>query len=99
MAPVFLCRPAAAAREASAASLRVRVTFDLDGHLLRHAVKRKGSLHEDVIRLCSVPDGLDTVLTPRLEQPTSLMPSPLQTANAVDCAVARHDAFGQVDAH
>ena len=90
--PVFLCRPAAAAHEASAAPLRVHVTFDLDWHLHVRVVKRRGPVHDGVIRLRSVSGGLDAVLTPRLQQPTSLTSPPLETTDAVDRPAARHDA-------
>ena len=89
--PVFLCRPAAAVHEASAAPLRVHVTHDLDWHLHVRVVKRRGPVHDGVVRLRSVPGGLDAVLTPRLQRPTSLTSSPLETADAVDRPAARHD--------
>lgn len=89
--PVFVCRPAAAVHEASAAPLRVHVTLGLDWHLHVRVVKRRGPVHDGVIRLHSVPGGLDAVLTPRLQRPTSLTSSPLETADAVDRPTARHD--------
>ena len=88
---VFLCRPAAAAHEASAAPLRVHVTFGPDWQLHVRVVKRRGPVHDGVIHLHSVPGGLEAVVTPRLQQPTSLTSSPLETADAVDRAAARHD--------
>ena len=91
--PVFLCRPAAAAHEASAAPLRVHVTFDADWHLHVRVLKRRGPLHDGAIRLRSVPGGLDAVLTPRLQRPTALVSSPPETADAVDRAVAGNDAL------
>ena len=71
--PVFLCRPAAAAHEPSAAPLRVQLRIGLDWELHVHLLKRKGPTHEGVIVLPSVPGGLDTLLTPRLRQPSLLI--------------------------
>jgi protein ImuA len=83
--PVFVCRPAAAAHEASAAPLRVHVTFDADWHLRVRVLKRRGPVHDGALRLRSVPGGLDAVLTPRLRQPTSPTSPPQETADAVVC--------------
>ena len=51
--PVFLYRPEAVARQALAAPLRVQATFDLDWHLCVRVIKRRGPIHDGVIRLCS----------------------------------------------
>ena len=71
--PVFLCRPAAAEHEPSAAPLRLRVRVDADWALQVDILKRKGPTHEGVIRLHSVPGGLDAILTPRLAKPSDLV--------------------------
>ncbi|MDZ7914355.1 MAG: translesion DNA synthesis-associated protein ImuA [Rhodococcus sp. (in: high G+C Gram-positive bacteria)] len=71
--PVFLFRPAAAQHEASAASLRVMATFGVDWEILVHVLKRRGPTHEGMVRLRSVPGGLDVVLTPRLQAPSRLI--------------------------
>jgi protein ImuA len=71
--PVFLCRPAAAEFEPSAAPLRVQVRFGVDWELQVHLLKRKGPTHESDILLPSVPGGLDSVLTPRLMKPSVLL--------------------------
>jgi protein ImuA len=71
--PVFLFRPAAAQHEASAASLRVMATFALDWEIQVHVLKRRGPTHEGVVRLRSVPGGLEAVLTPRLQMPSRLI--------------------------
>ncbi|ABM97381.1 conserved hypothetical protein (plasmid) [Methylibium petroleiphilum PM1] len=71
--PAFLFRPDTARHEASAAPLRLTATFGLDWELLVHVLKRKGPRHEGVIRLESVPGGLETVLTPRLKRPSRLI--------------------------
>lgn len=71
--PVFLFRPAAAQHEASAASLRIMATFGLDWEILVHVLKRRGPTHEGMVRLRSVPGGLESVLTPRLQAPSRLI--------------------------
>ena len=71
--PVFLCRPAAAEHEASAAALRVQLRIGADWELQVRLLKRKGALHEGVIHLPSVPGSLDAILTPRLRQPSLLI--------------------------
>jgi protein ImuA len=73
--PVFLCRPAAAEHEPSAAPLRVQLRFGLDWQLHVHLLKRKGPTHEGDIALSSVPGGLESILTPRLHRPSHLIAS------------------------
>ncbi|MGE0808814.1 MAG: translesion DNA synthesis-associated protein ImuA [Burkholderiaceae bacterium] len=68
--PVFLCRPAAAQRESSAAPLRMLASFGVDWTVHVQILKRRGAAHDGVIELESVPGGLDAVLTPRLRQPS-----------------------------
>jgi protein ImuA len=71
--PVFLCRPAAAAHEPSAAPLRVELCAGLDWELCLRLLKRKGPTHEGEILLRSVPGGLQSILTPRLNHPSLLI--------------------------
>lgn len=71
--PVFLFRPAAAQHEASAAPLRVFVTFALDWQLQVQVLKRRGPAHDGIVTLPSVPGGLQAVLTPRLQRPSLLL--------------------------
>lgn len=71
--PVFLFRPAAAQHEASAAPLRVMVTFGLDWEIQVQVLKRKGPTHDGLVRLRSVPGGLAAILTPRLQIPSRLI--------------------------
>ncbi len=73
--PVFLCRPAAAEHEPSAAPLRVQLRFGLDWQLHVHLLKRKGPTHEGDVTLSSVPGGLESILTPRLRWPSHLIAS------------------------
>ncbi len=73
--PVFLFRPPAAQHEASAAPLRVMATFALDWEIQVHVLKRRGPSHAGVVRLRSVPGGLESVLTPRLLLPSRLIAS------------------------
>lgn len=83
---VFVCRPEAARNEASAAPLRVHVSFGLDWELRVHILKRRGASHEGVVRLPSVPGGLDRVLTPRLRKPSRFF-HPEVAADAVGSTV------------
>lgn len=71
--PVFLCRPAAAEFEPSAAPLRVQVRFGVDWALQVHILKRKGPTLESDIVLHSIPGGLEAVLTPRLMKPSEML--------------------------
>ena len=73
--PVFLFRPAAAQHESSAAPLRVTAAFGVDWELQVHVFKRRGPLHDGIVRLESIPGGLSAVLTPRLLQPSLLIAS------------------------
>lgn len=72
--PVFLCRPAAAQHEASAAPLRVQLAFDLDWALRVHLLKRKGPAHEGFLALPSIPAGMASLITPRLRKPSERLP-------------------------
>ncbi|MBA3589060.1 translesion DNA synthesis-associated protein ImuA [Methylibium sp.] len=71
--PVFLCRPASAEHEASAAPLRVQLRFGIDWELHLHILKRKGPVHEGIVTLPSVPGGLESIITPRLRKPSVLI--------------------------
>ena len=71
--PTFLFRPAAAQHESSAAPLRVLATFALDWEVHVRVIKRRGPAHDGLVRLRSVPGGLDSVLTPRLLVPSLLI--------------------------
>ena len=73
--PVFLCRPAAAEYEASAAPLRVQLRFGLDWELHVHLLKRKGPTHEGTVTLSSVPGGLESIITPRIRTPSVIIAS------------------------
>ena len=72
--PVFLCRPATAARESSAAPLRLLARVGADWELLVNVFKRKGPPLETTLHLLSVPGGLQAILTPRLQKPSTLLP-------------------------
>ena len=71
--PVVLFRPEAARHEASAAPLRVLASFGLDWEIELSILKRKGPRHEGLLRLASIPGGLESVLTPRLRSPSQLI--------------------------
>jgi protein ImuA len=69
---VWLCRPAAAQHEASAAPLRLLASVGLDWTLEVRVLKRRGPLHDGVLALDSVPGGLSPVLVPRVMRPSAL---------------------------
>lgn len=101
--PVFLCRPAAAQHEASAAPLRVQLAFGLDWELKVHLLKRKGSAHEGALRLPSTPAGVDAVITPRLAKPSEILARREErdeaSAHALDRAPAGRSAVRRATAH
>ncbi|CAM4130547.1 translesion DNA synthesis-associated protein ImuA [Roseateles saccharophilus] len=72
--PVFLCRPESAAREASAAPLRVVVRPHTDWQLSLQVLKRKGSPLEEPVVLPSVPGGIGKIMTERMRYPSRLRP-------------------------
>lgn len=65
-APVFLCRPSMAAREPSAAPLRLLVRPGEGWNLRVEVLKRKGPPLQAVLALPAAPGGLSAVLAPRL---------------------------------
>jgi protein ImuA len=90
-APVFVCRPASAAQEPSAAPLRLLTRAGLDWELLVDVFKRKGPPLEATLRLPSVPAGLQSILTPRLRVPSALLPrDPVRVVGVVDVREAEH---------
>jgi protein ImuA len=104
--PVFLCRPAAAEHEASAAPLRVQLRFGLDWQLHVHLLKRKGPIHEAEVALPSVPGGLESILTPRLRRPSHIIAArqvcgdPREgQAHVVGSAAPRQPSLRRVTAH
>ncbi len=72
--PVFLCRPASAARDSSAAPLRVVVRTETDWRISVEVFKRRGVPLEEQLLLPSMPGGLNTIMTPRLRYPSRLVP-------------------------
>lgn len=102
--PVFLCRPAAAEHEPSAAPLRVQVRFSLDWALHVHLLKRKGPTHEGDIVLASVPGGLESVITPRLHKPSDIIAArerreSRETDRVVGSPAPRRPSVRRVAAH
>lgn len=75
-APVFLCRPAAAEHEPSAAPLRVQVRTASDWGLSVHLLKRRGTAHTGALELSAVPGNLTSLITPRLASPSALRTVP-----------------------
>ena len=88
----FLFRPTAAAHEASAAPLRIQLGFGLDWELHLHILKRKGATHEGLLRLRSVPSGLESILTPRLLRPSALIASRTENESNVPSYVVGRPA-------
>jgi len=82
--PVFVCRPAHAAREASAAPLRVCAGLSPGWALAVDILKRKGPPLARTLHLQAVPAGLQAVLPPRL---TDAVPPPVTDARHVVRAV------------
>lgn len=82
-APAFVCRPETAAREPSAAPLRLRVGLGPDWALTVDVFKRKGPPLARPLRLVSVPGGLDAVLPPRLAQPARVPVPMVEVADVV----------------
>ena len=82
--PVWLCRPAVAARESSAAPLRLLVRPGTGWVLSVDVIKRKGPPLAHTLHLPSVPAGLSAVLPPRL-----LDPGPTTVSREADHAVVR----------
>jgi protein ImuA len=100
--PVFLCRPAAAEQEASAAPLRVQLTYGPDWELRVHLFKRKGPTHEGVLCLPSIPGGLASIITPRLSKPSELLAQRVDPENFPDVVgspASRRDQSRRVAAH
>jgi len=98
--PVFLCRPAAAEHEPSAAPLRVQLRFGLDWELHVHLLKRKGPTHEGVLTLSSVPGGLESIITPRLRTPSVIIAARQEALHhAVGSPAPRQPARQRIAAH
>lgn len=79
--PVFLCRPEIAARDSSAAPLRVVVRAQTDWQLAVSVPKRKGAPLEQTLLLGSVPGGINKIMTERLRYPSRLQP--VEPSNAL----------------
>lgn len=99
--PVFLCRPMAARHEASAVPLRVELAFGVDWELHVRLLKRKGPAHDGVLRLRSIPGGLESILTPRLRWPSALIAArPSREApHAVGSTPSRSPSERRVPSH
>jgi protein ImuA len=69
---VFLCRPAAAQHESSAAPLRVLARPRPDWMLELQVLKRRGPALDQPLQLHAVPGRLQAVLTRRTAQPSRL---------------------------
>ena len=76
---VFLCRPAAAQHESSAAPLRVLARPRPDWMLELRVLKRRGPALDQALELHAVPGCLQAVLTQRTARPSRLLPTPTPT--------------------
>jgi protein ImuA len=72
--PVFVCRPETAARESSAAPLRLLARVGPGWTLQVDLLKRRGPPLAHTLTLPSVPGGLAGWLTPRLLRPAATRP-------------------------
>ncbi|MDM0104849.1 translesion DNA synthesis-associated protein ImuA [Variovorax sp. J22R24] len=97
--PVFLCRPAAAEHEPSAAPLRVQVSLGVDWELRVHLLKRKGGVHDGVLHLPSIPRGLAPLITPRLSKPSVLLAARKPRATAAETSHVLGSATSRPPAH
>lgn len=83
---VFLCRPEAAARDSSAAPLRVYAHIETDWQISVEVLKRRGTPLDERLYLPSMPGGLSTIMTPRLRYPSRLVS--VEPSHAVDSPAA-----------
>lgn len=97
-APVFLFRPEAARHDSSASPLRLHATIGMDWELLVTVFKRRGPAHVGVVRLRSVPAGVDDILTPRLQRPSLLLKKP-ETADVVGSDAPARRVVDQLAIH
>lgn len=91
--PVFLCRPATAARDSSAAPLRLLARYEADWQIAVDVLKRKGAPLEERLHLLSMPGGVATIMTPRLRQYSRLRvrPSHAVVSNPAAAVRERHE--------
>jgi protein ImuA len=85
---VFLCRPAAARHESSAAPLRVLARPRPDWALELQVLKRRGPALDEPLVLQAVPGSLQAVLTPRTTRPSRLLPAPAPTPTATSTSTS-----------
>jgi protein ImuA len=98
-APVLICRPSSALHEASAAPLRLLAQVGPDWSLRVDIAKRKGPPLDRTLCLASVPGGLSAILTPRLRQPSRLLPSRDTPREVLPHVVDSPVAAGQPQPH
>lgn len=96
-APVFLLRPESARDESSAAPLRLHVRMALDWELLVTVFKRRGAVHDRVLRLPSVPGGLQAILTPRILRPSEMLGATTRQESVDVGAAMGRDAARSLD--
>lgn len=84
--PVFLIRPEIAARDSSAAALRLFARVQTDWQIAVDVFKRKGTPVDETLLLPSMPGGLNKIMTPRLRYPSRLVP--VEPSHAVVSAAA-----------
>ncbi|MDM4766246.1 recombinase RecA [Pelomonas sp. SE-A7] len=82
-APVFLFRPLAAASQSSAAPLRLQLAPGEDWALELQILKRRGPMHEQLLRLTALPNALQALLPSRLLLASSSSTPPPETGDGL----------------
>ncbi|MBL8280310.1 MAG: translesion DNA synthesis-associated protein ImuA [Pelomonas sp.] len=89
--PVILCRPDSAARDASAAPLRLLARYETDWQISVDVLKRKGAPVEEQLHLVSFPGGVTKIMTPRLRHYSRLRPRQSHVVVVSTPAAAVHE--------
>lgn len=100
---LIACRPAEAAREASAATLRLHAALGADGGVEVRVLKRRGPTYDGVLALRAMPDRLEAVLVTASRPPQGFLPArpdaAPETAHAADAPVVDRPAVASVAVH
>ena len=92
--PAFVCRPAAARHEPSAAPLRLLAAPGATPWTLKVSIlKRRGPAHEGEIELASIPDGLRAVLPARAYRAPAAPVATVRRPGAARVAPMPHGAL------
>jgi len=88
--PVILCRPNSAARDASAAPLRLLARYETDWQIAIDVLKRKGPPLDEQLHLLSFPGGVQKIMTPRLRYYSRLRHRPSHVVVSTAAAAVHH---------